>query len=216
MNKTKSICEICKRHTNQMSINNDYNKILCREHKSQLDKYGETFKWNIRSENEYRVDGDITYIILRNVKMKIVGECIIDTKNLNKVKKYKWRYAQGYCRSNKAGAIHSFIMGKKENMIVDHKNRNRLDCREINLHHATYTENGWNKGTQSNNTSGYVGVSWDKSHGKWEANIKINRKKRFLGYFKTPEEANIERKKAEKKYFGEEVNRKNDIYTIFK
>ena len=37
---------------------------------------------------------------------------------------------------------------------------------------------------QKNNTSGYVGVSWYKSLGKWASQIRINKKNKYLGSFK--------------------------------
>jgi len=40
-----------------------------------------------------------------------------------------------------------------------------------------------------NNTSGYTGVSWDKTRNKWKAEIRINGKNKYLGLFTTVEEA---------------------------
>lgn len=42
---------------------------------------------------------------------------------------------------------------------------------------------------KSTNTSGYRGVCWDKSMGKWVVQITINYKTKHLGYFTNPEEA---------------------------
>lgn len=45
---------------------------------------------------------------------------------------------------------------------------------------------------QSNNTSGYIGVSWFKRDKKWEAQINLfgeERKQKHLGLFTTPEQA---------------------------
>lgn len=53
----------------------------------------------------------------------------------------------------------------------------------------------------SNNTSGFRGVSWDKSSKKWRAYIKLKYKTRFLGRFNTFEEAVEERLTAEEKYY---------------
>ena len=41
---------------------------------------------------------------------------------------------------------------------------------------------------QSDNTSGYTGVSWHKQHKKWQAQIRLfgENKKKFLGCFTTP------------------------------
>lgn len=47
-----------------------------------------------------------------------------------------------------------------------------------------------------------VGTSFDKSHNKWEADIYINGKRKYLGLFLTREEAIAARKTAEQKYFN--------------
>ncbi|MCD2451655.1 HNH endonuclease [Methylicorpusculum oleiharenae] len=72
---------------------------------------------------------------------------------------------------------------------VDHMNGVKTDNRIENLRDANKSENQQNRGVQSNNTSGYMGVSYDKRKKKWKAEIMINRKTNRLGRFSTPEEA---------------------------
>lgn len=50
------------------------------------------------------------------------------------------------------------------------------------------------------NTSGVVGVSWDKSRDKWFAEIIVQGKRHFLGRFDTLEDAKVARDEAKKKY----------------
>ncbi len=66
---------------------------------------------------------------------------------------------------------------------VDHINGNKLDNRDTNLRECTAIQNCSNRGTGKNNTSGYKGVTWDKSRNKWKASIKVNYKLRNLGRF---------------------------------
>ena len=40
-----------------------------------------------------------------------------------------------------------------------------------------------------NNTSGYIGIAWNKKNSNWKAVIGINTKKVYLGYFNSKEEA---------------------------
>jgi hypothetical protein len=54
---------------------------------------------------------------------------------------------------------------------------------------------------QSNNTSGYTGVTWHKMSKKWLANIWVNKKYVYLGTFENIKDAIYKRKLAEKKYF---------------
>ncbi len=79
-----------------------------------------------------------------------------------------------------------------------------------------YQKNAINKGIQSNNTSGHPGVSFDKYHNAYEASIKLNHKKKFLGYYDNIEDAIERRRMAEIEYFGEEINRGFDCNTYFK
>lgn len=53
------------------------------------------------------------------------------------------------------------------------------------------------------NTSGYTGVSFSKSNGKFQAYITVEKKKYNLGYYYTAEEAAEIRKVAENKIYGD-------------
>lgn len=55
---------------------------------------------------------------------------------------------------------------------------------------------------QWNNTSGYPGVNWDKTHERWVARICVDGKRKCLGYFKNKDDAIAARKNAEKKQEG--------------
>ncbi len=54
-----------------------------------------------------------------------------------------------------------------------------------------------------NNTSGIKGVTWDKSKGKWLAQISFKKHHYYLGRYDTKEEAAEVRKIAEEKIFGD-------------
>ena len=71
-----------------------------------------------------------------------------------------------------------------------------LNNRFPNLRLTTESGNNRNRGINRNNTSGYVGVSYDKGRDKWEAHIKIDGKKKHLGRHDTKEEAYQVRLKA--------------------
>jgi hypothetical protein len=86
---------------------------------------------------------------------------------------------------------------------LDHKNRDSLDDRIENLRLATSSQNGANRVKQSNNTSGFKGVSWDWYNRRWRAQISVEKKRINLGNYDTPEEAHAAYCRAAKKYFGE-------------
>lgn len=60
------------------------------------------------------------------------------------------------------------------------------------------------KRMQSNNKSGYVGVSFYKKSGKYQSKITVSKKQISLGHFTTPELALQARINAEILYFGEQ------------
>ena len=71
----------------------------------------------------------------------------------------------------------------------DHINGNGLDNRRANLRLSTGSENGWNRGKQVNNTSGYKGVFQIGNRMKWRAQIRHLGKSIHLGTFDNREEA---------------------------
>ena len=80
--------------------------------------------------------------------------------------------------------MHRVIMGcvYGDGKIVDHANRNTLDCQTHNLRFASFTQNCSNKRVIPG-TSKYMGVSFKKSNKKWVAQIKFNNSIKYLGLF---------------------------------
>lgn len=65
-----------------------------------------------------------------------------------------------------------------------------------------HVKQGRNTRTQSNNTSGVRGVSWNKSGNSWIARITVDKERVYLGSFSSLEEAKEARQKAELFYWG--------------
>lgn len=65
----------------------------------------------------------------------------------------------------------------------DHINGNGLDNRRSNLRVVSKSQNQANSATSRSGTSRYKGVSWDKTRGKWCAQIKVDGKQTSLGRF---------------------------------
>jgi hypothetical protein len=101
----------------------------------------------------------------------------------------------GYCqyRISKNGITSTFLghvlvaitfLNHKPNghtMVVDHINDVKTDNRLENLQVVTHRYNCYK--TQSNYTSKYKGVSWQKDAKKWRSRITIDRKVKELGYY---------------------------------
>lgn len=96
-----------------------------------------------------------------------------------------------------------FLMtGSWPTKTVDHINRDFSDDRWKNLRLATVQQQQQNKDIQSNNTTGYCGLSPTAS-GKWGAHISIDRRRHWLGSFTTKEAASAAYQAASKKLRGE-------------
>ena len=83
---------------------------------------------------------------------------------------------------------------------IDHINHNRTDNRLANLRSVTTQGNQRNASISKNNTSGVLGVSFDKSRSKWMASIMVDGKHIYLGRFSCIASAISARESANKKY----------------
>jgi hypothetical protein len=95
---------------------------------------------------------------------------------------------------------------------VDHINGNRGDNTLSNLRLATHSQNSYNK----KSVRGYY---WRKDRSKWRAQIYVNKKRIYLGYFKTEKEARMAYVKAVLKYhegFHEQKITKEEIIEALK
>lgn len=95
------------------------------------------------------------------------------------------------------------MVGEAPSGLIDHANGDRSDNRWCNLRPASGNQNGQNRRTQPNNTSGTPGVYWHKGAGKWMAYITVNKRPVYLGLFVDLDDAVAARRAAEAKYFGE-------------
>lgn len=83
---------------------------------------------------------------------------------------------------------------------IDHIDGNGLTNKAENLRAVSHAENGKNQRKYKTNTSGVTGVYWHKDCSKWYAQICINGKEIYLGYFVDKNEAIKARKAAEMKF----------------
>lgn len=143
--------------------------------------------------------------------IQITGATIlIDEADLSIVAGRTIGLSHGYPRIKQGQSrvpLHRVIMGAQPGQLVDHANRNILDNRRKNLRLCTRRENGRNrKGPASHNTSGYRGVTRNRT---WGAQIKIGGKNIHLGRFKTKEAAASAYDAAALRYFGEYAGKLN-------
>jgi hypothetical protein len=118
-------------------------------------------------------------------------------------KNYKTFYAERTV-SNRTQCLHQVIAARIGiSGEVDHRDRNGLNNQRSNLRAATASQNGANRTLRSDNKSGVKGVSWNKRHGKWYSQIRVNGRLRHLGSFDNLKLAEAAVQKAREQAFGE-------------
>ena len=156
-------------------------------------------------KNDYKIVGDKVILFVNNKGETL--EAIISIDKLELVKSFKNTWYASKCSTRhgyyvtghitidgkpKNLLLHRFIMDVKESDVeVDHYDNNPLNNTNENLRLVSREQNLQNRTIQSNNTSGYRGVSFHKRKNKWQASVKENGgKQKYLGIFETAEEAN--------------------------
>lgn len=87
-------------------------------------------------------------------------------------------------------------------LALDHINGIKDDNRLDNLREASSQDNCRNRCIQSNNTTGYIGVTYYPTSNKYRASITINKKSIHIGYYDTAEQASIAYQLKAKELFG--------------
>jgi hypothetical protein len=211
-------CDVCNRKISKKIKMQGY--VLCSKHMHQLRKYGKFLDSIQRTNNDlndYKIDykNNTAIFNLYNQKNVKNGEFIIDLEDIEKVKYRKWRMNHNHvvtglpAKGTTRDLSHIILDFKAENFtkgVIDHIDGNPLNNRKENLRICTQGENTLNKSFISNNTSGFIGISYNKDRDRYDPEIRINGKRCHLGYTKTLEEAVYKRYYAKTLLFGEFSN----------
>jgi len=171
---------------------------LCGKHYQRWRLKGSPTAYSAHDPNEIRTEGDVAFVVLRDVEGTAVGEVIVDRPDLSLVESYKWYRMKGryaYYAASRTGSrkrlilMHRIILGDDQSAEVDHRNRNGLDNRRANLRWATRSQNAQNTPGLANTSSRFKGVSWNKNAQKWKASIFVGPKCKHIGYFSAEEDA---------------------------
>lgn len=116
----------------------------------------------------------------------------------------------GYCNIYVCGTYYRahrlawlYAYGVMPDRHIDHINGNKLDNRICNLRLATASENMLNVLVTARNRSGQRGVFFDKARNCFRVEAQLQRKKHFLGRFKSFEQAKEVYVEFAKKHHGE-------------
>lgn len=151
----------------------------------------------------------------KQIKLTKGKFAVIDDNDFALVSRYNWRASKSgntyyattdiWVPGEKRITIdmHRLILGDSS-PATDHADGDGLNNTRLNIRACTYSENNMNKAKQSNNTSGFKGVSKNGSkRNPWASHIQANKANKFIGHFPTAEEAARAYDKAAKELFGE-------------
>lgn len=99
--------------------------------------------------------------------------------------------------------IWAMSVGSDPEIEIDHINGVPDDNRVENLRLARRVDNARNVRVGARNTSGFKGVSWNRSCMKWSAHIRAGGKSKYLGLFESAEDAHAAYVLAASRFYGE-------------
>jgi hypothetical protein len=114
---------------------------------------------------------------------------LVSDEDYDRVNAIRWHmssngYAVNRNRDNgikKTIRAHRFIMNAPIGMDVDHINHNRIDNRRSNLRVCTRSQNLHNKEC--------LGTWFDKRRSVWQVEVRVDKKKYYIGAFREKDEA---------------------------
>jgi hypothetical protein len=96
-----------------------------------------------------------------------------------------------------------YVYGVDPAGLLDHRDRDKTNNRIANLRVCTQQLNAQNYGPQKNNTSGYRCVFLCRKTNRWMVKMALNGKRKYLGTYATPEEADKVARAASLAAYGE-------------
>jgi hypothetical protein len=139
--------------------------------------------------------------LVRNDRTRNLLQACLDTGGYPVVSPFKDGQTSGSTNTVHRLVAMAFLPPKPSALAeIDHIDRDKANNAADNLRWVSHQENLFNRGKKkAAATSAFVGVSFEKSRGKWAAKIWHDRARIFLGRFDTETEAAeaYDKKKAE-------------------
>jgi hypothetical protein len=135
---------------------------------------------------------------------------LVDDEDFEWLNQWKWHYQpseeNGYAtrldmKTHKTILMHRLILNCPRGKETDHRDTVGLNNQRYNLRACSRSQNEWNKNRQSNNTSGFKGVSFYDN--RYNARIQKNKSPIYLGRFVDPESAAKAYDAKAKELFGD-------------
>lgn len=142
---------------------------------------------------------------------------LVDDDKYDYLMQWKWTalvttktiYAKRHMRINGGSTtilMHRVVCVVSSNHQIDHIDGDGLNNQQANLRPATSSQNLSNRQKYGQCSSKFKGVYWQKSSKRWCAQISINRKNTFLGFFDSEEAAALAYNDAAVEHYGEFAN----------
>jgi hypothetical protein len=178
------------------SINGTF---YCNKHYQKIHSHG-TLDYVRKSKNTFEVCGNVVKITTNKAQV-----ILVDGEYFPVVSKHSWCVSKnGYAVARIGGKLtrlHRYLFNPPSDVVMDHRDGNKLDCRKQNLRLCENTLNSRNSKIKRNNTSGYPGIN-KFADGKYRVRITVNRKELNIGRFSTLSDAIDARIAAELKHYG--------------
>jgi hypothetical protein len=147
--------------------------------------------------------GDGTLVALIDAADKPLVDAAKANWAVHKSKGYVYGAMLVNGKYRRSDSLHRLIMGFPNDHQVDHWNLNKLDCRRHNLRLCSNGQNQANKPKAGGEyTSKFKGVDLRAINNKYRAQINRDGKCRFLGHYRTAEEAAQAYDRAAIAHFG--------------
>lgn len=132
---------------------------------------------------------------------------LIDDEDWHIINRLIWhanfQHSTWYAVTRDGIRMHRILLYVTDSTIqVDHINGDGLDNRKANLRLCTNSQNCMNR-KSGTGVSRFKGVSFHKATGKWQAQIKLNQKNKYIGLFASEITAAIAYDKQAIILFGE-------------
>lgn len=133
-------------------------------------------------------------------RLVAMGKWVLNNGYAAIIKSFKNEHGK---RTSKAIYMHRVVAKDINAPMIDHIDQCRVNNQKHNLRGCDFHKNGANSKKQSNNTSGYKGVHWDKRKNKWRAMIGFEMKLKHIGHYEDIKEAASAYNQAALNLFGE-------------